>query len=655
MKVVCDIEANSLHNPTKVWCIVCKDIDTGEVHKFRRVTDDQEALERFRAFSGLVHLWVGHNFLEYDWPVLVRLCGVTSPNISDHCLDTLILSRLVHYSREGGHSIERYGQEFGIEKGKFNDWTKWSQEMEDYCERDVEICFRIYRSLLHIITDPQWHSAIQMEHRFQLVVNDLHDFGFAFNSDAGTKLLDSVTLDLRKLDAEIEAAFPPREVLIREFTPKATKFGTISKTSVPRTLWPHIHLYEVDKTYRHTRMEAFNASSHKQLIQVLTEAGWRPEDKTQTHIETERELNRLKYTRKDLRPLDLKKLSDKLEILQRTGWKINEHNLGTLPETAPPPARLLAKRIMLEARRRTLTEWLGLVQDDGRIHGKFLGIGAWTGRMAHQLPNTANIPREFKEDGSPKLLGKEMRSLWIAPKRRLLVGVDAEGIQLRIFAHYINDPEFTDALVKGSKADKSDPHSLNQRILGSACKSRQAAKRFIYALLLGAGPAKLAAILDASASDTKKALDRLLERYTGWTFLRKEVFPKDANRGWFVGLDGRKVPIPGDTQRDREHLCMSGYLQNGEKIIMARAAISIDDQLLTAKRLRHWFFCNLVHDELQSETKNSLDFALKVAKIKADAIRQAGEELGLRCPMAGSYYNDDIKDYTIGTNWYRTH
>ena len=99
-----------------------------------------------------------------------------------------------------------------------------------------------------------------------------------------------------------------------------------------------------------------------------------------------------------------------------------------------------------------------------------MGIGAWTGRMAHQTPNTANIPNDLDTQGKKKLLGKEMRSLWRAPRYRLFVGVDAEGIQLRVFAHYIDDPEFTEALVKGKKDDKTDPHSLNQRILGGVCK-----------------------------------------------------------------------------------------------------------------------------------------------------------------------------------------
>jgi len=35
------------------------------------------------------------------------------------------------------------------------------------------------------------------------------------------------------------------------------------------------------------------------------------------------------------------------------------------------------------------------------------------------------------------------------PRNRLLVGVDAEGIQLRIFAHLIDDPEFTTIISQG--------------------------------------------------------------------------------------------------------------------------------------------------------------------------------------------------------------
>lgn len=639
MKVVIDIEGNGL-KPTHIWCVVCKDIDTGKIYIFR---EDQK--DEFKEFAKGVNYWVGHNILDYDLPVLASLWALQSPPILEVC-DTLILSKLVDYSRKG-HSLEQYGEEFGLLKSTFSDWTKWSQELEDRCVQDVEINYKVYLKYRPIVLDKEWANSINLEHRFQLIANSLHTNGFYFNKDKANKLLGKVTKDLGLLDDEILTAFPPREVLIREFTPKATKHGTISRTSVPRSLHSSISEYEVGKTYRHTKQEAFNPSSHKQIIEVLRNSGWQPQDKTQTHIDTERELRRLQYSKERSGPVDADPqyviLKAKLEKLKSSGWKINETNLQTLPVAAPLPARLLAKRILLESRRRTLTEWLNLVTSDGRVHGRFYGIGAWTHRMAHQNPNTANIPTDAK------LHGAEMRALWQAPKNRLLVGVDAEGIQLRIFAHYINDPEFTKALVEGKKDDKSDPHSLNQRVLGA--KSRNIAKRFIFAYLLGAGVGKLAQILECSDGEARDALDRLLARYDGLAYLRENVIPADARRGFFRGLDGRIVKIPGETAGERKHLCMSGYLQNGEAVVMKAACLKWHDKLVKHNAI----LVNFVHDEWQTECPNDMEVATRIAKMQADSLREVGEEFGLKCPLAGSYWNDDAKDYTIGVNWKQTH
>lgn len=651
MRVVIDIEANGLENPDKIWCVVCKDIDTGEINIFRNILDDKEEYIRFRDYCTQVNTVVGHNHLGYDLPVVERLLG--KPYLSNaKAIDTLIVSRLVDYSRPGGHSIEQYGQEFGYPKIEFNDFSKFSEEMVTYCIRDVEIAEKVYRKYQKIIDDPSWSPSIKLEHEFQFIVNDLHDNGFAFNTTKAQKILDEVTASLSSLDKEIADAFPERLKLIREIHPKVTKHGTLSRTDFRWVADGDLSIYN-GGPFSRCEWVAFNPSSHKQIISILNNAGWKPVNKTKTHIEIEREYNRLKNSRQRDNSFDtrLKELYTKLESARVSAWKVDEENLSTLPPSAPAPSRLLAKRILLEARRRTLTEWLSLVGEDGRIRGEFFGIGAWTHRMAHRNPNTANIPNEFDTQGNKKLYGKEMRSLWVAPKNRLLVGVDAEGIQLRIFAHYINDPEFTRSLVEGKKDDKTDPHSLNQRILGSVCKSRAAAKRFIYALLLGAGLSKLAEILGCSVQETQEALDRLISRYTGWATLRAEVFPQDARRGYFIGLDGRKVPIPGDTEGSRKHLAMSGYLQNGEAVCMKLATVKFYPELhkLGGKLV------NFVHDEWQSECKNNMEVAIQIAKLKADALRQVGEDLKLNCPLAGSYWNDDLKDYTIGTNWSVTH
>lgn len=626
--------------------IVCKDIQTNQYHIFRNLQDDNER-RRFVDFASRVQHWIGHNLIGYDLIHAQRLLGIHVP--VEKVTDTLILSRLIDYPRDG-HSIDSYGKEFGLEKIKFDDFSKYSTDMETYCIRDVDITHRIYNKYLSYISKPEHARSIRLEHEFELVCNQLHDNGFAFNTKKATELLTKVTGELEVLDKDILEAFKPRLKLIREVTPKETKYGTISLSSIPKALRADIHTMSVGAPFSYCGWSEFNPSSHAQIIKVLNEAGWSPVDKTKTHIETEREVNKLKHKRVSER-LTLEELQAKLRILQRTGWKVNETNLETLPPSAPVGARLLARRILLEARRRTLTEWLELVDEDNRIRGKFQGIGAWTHRMAHQNPNTANIPNEFDTAGKRKPYGKELRALWMAPKNRLLVGVDAEGIQLRIFAHYINDPEFTDALVKGRKDDKTDPHSLNQRILGSVCKSRAAAKRFIYALLLGAGIGKLTEILGCSQSECQEALDRLMARYSGWAFLKENVFPKDARRGWFQGLDGRKVRIPGDTEGGRRHLAMSGYLQNGEAVVMKTATLRWWQKLEDYDAR----LVNFVHDEWQVECPNNLEIALKIASMMASSLEETGKDLNLLCPLAGSYWNDDLKDYTIDTNWSKTH
>jgi DNA polymerase I-like protein with 3'-5' exonuclease and polymerase domains len=229
--------------------------------------------------------------------------------------------------------------------------------------------------------------------------------------------------------------------------------------------------------------------------------------------------------------------------------------------------------------------------------------------------------------------------------------VDAEGIQLRIFAHYVNNKELIDSLINGNKSDGTDPHSLNRSIIGDICESRQTAKRYVYALFLGAGRGKLASILGRSEEEAEEALARILQRYPGFDQLRREQFPRDAKRGYFIGLDGRRVPIPGATEGDRRHLAMSGYLQNGEAIIMKKACVLWTKELANEDAK----IVNFVHDEWQIETPNDMDKAIRVAKTVAQSLTVAGNEYGLRCPMAGSYWNEDHQDYTIGPNWSVTH
>src|SRR5690348_5660482 len=147
MKVVCDIEANSLTRPTSIWVIVCLDTETETEYVFRNLTDDTSEKERFLAFAGGVTHWIGHNFLDYDYPVMRDLLGLHVEDIPTKTTDTLIISRLVDYSRDAGHSLESYRLEFGLPKGDNSTtgfFSRYSTELETYCIQDVRITYRVY-------------------------------------------------------------------------------------------------------------------------------------------------------------------------------------------------------------------------------------------------------------------------------------------------------------------------------------------------------------------------------------------------------------------------------------------------------------------------------------------------------------------------------
>src|SRR6266550_514158 len=371
MRIVIDIECNRLINPDKIWVIVCYDIDKEEYRIFRNEDD----WPRFIDYISTAELIVGHNVLGYDLPVLQNLFGIVFD--SRKTIDTLIISKMADYSRKG-HSVEDYGLEFGYEKIKHYDFTHYSKVLEDYFIRDVDITYGIYLKYLKYVNNLKYKDAIVMEHQFQGIVNNLSINGFSFNNGKAISLLSKVEKELGIIDSKISLAFHPKLKLIREVTPKETKHGTISLTSIPKLLRQDILSMSVGAPFCYCSWIDFNPSSHKQIIEVLNEAGWSPVVKTDTHKEVERELSKLRHTKRD-EALDIRyqELYTKYNQLRITGWKICEENLETLPPSAPPAARLLAKRILLESRRRTLTEWLALVTPESPIHGRFYRKEAW--------------------------------------------------------------------------------------------------------------------------------------------------------------------------------------------------------------------------------------------------------------------------------------
>lgn len=379
--------------------------------------------------------------------------------------------------------------------------------------------------------------------------------------------------------------------------------------------------YSAEAPFSLFEWEEFNPNSPKQRVELLNKAGWKPYNKTKGHIKAERDRD-----------------FEKLKKFKIYGWTVDEENLATLPDDAPEAIKKLKEYILLASRLSSLTEWIGLYNEGtGRIHPTFNVLGAWSHRKSHVHPNSANIPALQDKQGNPQIYGSEFRELWWATHGRKLIGCDAEGIQLRLFAHYCNDPKLIAAIESGKKEDKSDIHSLNKAILDTICNSRDTAKTYIYALLLGAGIKKQAAILNCSVSQAVLGLERILEYYPGWKELKNGRIREDSRRGFFYGLDGRKVMFPS------AHHILAGYLQNGESVVMKRACIKWHEEL--NKLGVPFLFVNDVHDEWQTEGEEK--YAETIGKVQAESIFQVGQELGLNCRLAGKF--------VIGNNWKETH
>lgn len=624
--MIVNIETNGL-DPDKIWVCTCIDLE-GNEYVFRRPDLDPLPLTDFlRDCSDLV----GHNICSFDCPILARLVrGFTYED--RRVIDTLVISRLLDYARDGGHSLEAWSPVVKVPKSIQPPWDVYSEALVDHSLQNCRITLALYKRFLPYINSKRWAPSIALEHFMVEACREINRNGFHFNVDKARELRYNINKELQSLDNELVSAFPPKVSLVREILPRVTKFGTLNRNDFR---WAGEDLSSFNGgAFSLIEYVDFNPGSPAQIVERLNEAGWKPTEKTKGHLQAIRD-----------------KDQEKIAKFKSTGWKITEGNLNTLPPEAPAAAQLLAMRITKASRVRSLDEWIKHVHPDSRIRGQINHIGAWTMRCSHDKPNTANIPTP--QPLNPKStktaiwangIDKELRSLWDV-EEGWLVGVDAESIQLRVLAHYINDDKFTKSLLSGDKKLGTDPHSLNKLALGDACKSRDEAKTFVYGWLLGAGVGKVAEILSCSSTEAKHAVDSFIEFYPGLKELKRSIIPRDAARGYFEGFDGRYINIFGEDQGAREHFALAGYLQGGESIIMKRAA-SIWLPRLHKERLP-FKWVGYIHDEYETQVYGDKGMAEYIAKVQMDSIRQAGEELNLRCPMAGSM--------SIGKDWSMSH
>jgi DNA polymerase-1 len=594
MKVICDIEANGL-TPDRIFCVVCKEVTSGKVHVFL-----EHEQEKFKVFAAGVTLWIGHNFIDYDSHWLNRLWGAGIA--LDNIWDTLVLSRLfnrtwMQKTKEGDklrqtrnrHRLQDWGEHFGYPKGDHDDFTKFTAEMLEYCKRDVELNFRVYKQLLEEGKDFSTFS-IKLEQHQQWILSRQMRHGFKLDVAKATTLLAECKHKVAEIEAAIHRDFPPLPELVKEYSPPLTASGVHHLGRMGPLKDEYGFNYHGDP-YSAIKWVPFNLRSPPQKVARL-EGWWKPYVKTKSG----------------------------------KSWKVCEENLATLDPQAPQSIKNLAVHATLVSRVDAIQSWLDNLEDDGYVRGYIEHLGSWSGRMAHSGPNMANVPGVYDKQGRPQLVGKECRECWTVGQGNVLVGTDASGIQLRVLAHYLNNEEYTKAVL-------TDIHTFNAKILGC---TRDVAKTFIYSWLLGAGVAKTAAILGCSIGEAVQKREEFVKLTPGLQEFMNEK-QAAAARGYFRGLDGRIVYVPSN------HLALTAYLQNGEGVVMRMANVLWDRW--ARQRGIQFGQCAMVHDEWQCEVEATR--ADEFGKLQEHAFVKAGEILKMNLPIAG--------ESAIGRNWAETH
>jgi len=560
-----------------IWCIVAID-ENNKVYSFDPTQID-EGIEFLKSADTLV----GHNIIGFDLPAIKKLKHV---DLYKHVkvLDTLTLSRLLHPTRDGGHSLEKWGWKLNCPKSDSPSFKSYSKQMMDYCIQDVKLNKLILEKLRK---DSAGFSkdSVDLEHESCRILSDQEFNGFLFDEKNATLLLSSLNQRKKEVEDEVHNTFKPRMVDVKRVFPKLKKDGTLSKSGLTA------EEYEARKdtnnidSFMRQELQEFNLGSRKQIGEYLIDFGWKPK----------------RFT--------------------ATGQPIVDE--GTLKKISHiKEAQLIAEFLLLQKRAAQVESWIDAVKSDGRVHGSVISTGTITGRMAHRNPNMAQVPAVY----SP--YGKECRACWTVPEGYKLVGVDASGLELRMLAHYMADEEYINAIING------DIHTTNQEFAG--LESRDQAKTFIYALIYGAGDAKIGSIIKGSRSEGKQLRERFFGSLPTLKSL-KERIDRAAKKRFLKGLDGRKIYVR------HEHAALNTLLQGGGAVVMKQGMRMLDERLRLAN-LDYKFVAN-IHDEWQIEVKECQ--ANRVGQLAVESIVDAGQYFDMRCPLDG--------EYRVGRDWSETH
>jgi len=263
------------------------------------------------------------------------------------------------------------------------------------------------------------------------------------------------------------------------------------------------------------------------------------------------------------------------------------------------PRQVLQYRQLAKLKSNYIDSLPLLADAEGRVHTTFNQVGTATGRLSSTNPNLQNIPIKTE-------LGREIRAAFIAAPGNVLISADYSQIELRLMAHFSEDPLLVKAFAQGD-----DIHTLTaSEVFGVAPEgmdkqTRDRAKAVNFGIVYGISPFGLAQQLNIEQNVARLYIETYFARYSGVRSYIDRLLEETRREQKVRTLFGRVRPIPdmqsrnanlrGFAERTAVNTPLQGTAADLIKIAMIRIDAALSEQGLKSRMTLQ------VHDELVFE------------------------------------------------------
>jgi DNA polymerase-1 len=271
-----------------------------------------------------------------------------------------------------------------------------------------------------------------------------------------------------------------------------------------------------------------------------------------------------------------------------------------------------------------------------RLHTNFRQDVAATGRLSSENPNLQNIPIRTEK-------GRLLRQGFVVPKDYTLVTADYSQVELRILAHFSEDP----TMVK-SFQEEIDIHTQTASEIFSIplnqvdSEMRGRAKAINFGLIYGQSSFGLSQTLNIPRNEAREYIDFYFERFGSVKAYLDSLREACESKGYAETLYGRKRLLPDIHSKNRtvksmaERMAINSPIQGTAADIIKKAMLHVDRELVV-KDLKSRLLLQ-IHDELVLEVP---DEEVDVVKEMVQSVMES--VVTLKVPLK--------VDVGTGSNW----